>query len=323
MAMTMSAGAAGGAGLDQIRKRQTLITGIVLLALAVFVMGVFGVESEGDATFRLALPGDAFALPNLVVPAAPYIYTVAALLAFFGARQFVRGAGRRSIVYLGIGFGLVVTAFLVWSTAGKSFNLTGMLEATVVRAVPIALGGLVGDARRTGGGGQHRHRRDAAVGRLRRGGGRLRLHRLVGQPGVRRVGRTGRRGRRRRADGADARRAGDHLPGRPDHRRGGDQPVRAGADVIRVEPGADPAPVAEQRPGLPRHRHPVPEHAADRRAGAVPAEHLRLRGGDPDRGWRPTTCSTRAGGCAPAPSASTRRPPTRSASTSTNCATST
>ncbi len=144
MAMTMSAGAAGGAGLDQIRKRQTLITGIVLLALAVFVMGVFGVESEGDATFRLALPGDAFALPNLVVPAAPYIYTVAALLAFFGARQFVRGAGRRSIVYLGIGFGLVVTAFLVWSTAGKSFNLTGMLEATVVRAVPIALGGLVG-----------------------------------------------------------------------------------------------------------------------------------------------------------------------------------
>ena len=34
--------------------------------------------------------------------------------------------------------------FLVWSTAGKAFSLTGMLQATMVRAVPIALGGSAG-----------------------------------------------------------------------------------------------------------------------------------------------------------------------------------
>jgi simple sugar transport system permease protein len=130
--------------LDAIKRRSTLINGWALIGLAVFVAAVLGLGSAGDATFRLALPGDLITLPNLVVPAAPYIYTVAALLAFFGARQFVRGAARRSSLLLGIGLFLAVTTFLVWATAGKDFSLTGMLEATVVRAVPIALGGLVG-----------------------------------------------------------------------------------------------------------------------------------------------------------------------------------
>ncbi len=130
--------------LDQIKRRQTLITGWLLLALAAFVAGIFGVGLSGEADFRLALPGDMFAVPDLVVPAAPYVFVVAALLAFFGARQFVRGAAKTSAIFLGIGLFLVVTAFLVWATAGKSFSLTGMLESTIVRAVPIALGGLVG-----------------------------------------------------------------------------------------------------------------------------------------------------------------------------------
>ena len=135
---------AGRADLDITQRRQTLIIGWLLLALAVFVAAVFGAESSGEATFRLALRGDLFVLPSLTVPASPYNYVVAAILAFLGARQFVRGGARRSSLFLGIGLFLAVTTFLVWATAGKEFNLTGMLEATVVRAVPIALGGLVG-----------------------------------------------------------------------------------------------------------------------------------------------------------------------------------
>ncbi len=134
----------GRANLDHIRRRQTLLTGWLLIGLAVFVAVVFGIESSGEATFRLALPGDMFAVPSLVVPAAPYNYLVAAVLAFFGARQFMRGAARTSSIFLGLGLLLAVTTFLVWATAGKEFSLTGMLQATVVRAVPIALGGLVG-----------------------------------------------------------------------------------------------------------------------------------------------------------------------------------
>ena len=143
MSMTEAA-SSRKADLDLVRRHQTLVIGWLLLALAVFVAVFFGMESSGVATFRLALPRDLFVMPNLVVPAAPYNYVVAAILGFFGARQFMRGAARTSSVFFGIGLLLAVTAFLVWATAGKQFSLTGMLEATVVRAVPIALGGLVG-----------------------------------------------------------------------------------------------------------------------------------------------------------------------------------
>lgn len=126
------------------KQRQTQIIGWLLILLAVFVAVVFAVPVSGNATFRLAFPGDAFAVPNLVVPAAPYGYVVAAVLTFFGVRQFLPGAARWSGLLFGIGLFLVVTAFLTWATADKAFSLTGMLQATVVRAVPIALGGLAG-----------------------------------------------------------------------------------------------------------------------------------------------------------------------------------
>jgi ABC-type uncharacterized transport system permease subunit len=141
MAMTE---ASRGQGVDHLRRRQTLITGWLLLGLAVFVAGVFGLEVKGNATFRLSLPSDAWPVPNLVVPSVAYAYAVTAILAFFGVRQFLRGGARWSSWFLGIGLFLAVTVFLVWAADGKSFSLTGMLEATVVRAVPIALGGLAG-----------------------------------------------------------------------------------------------------------------------------------------------------------------------------------
>ena len=130
--------------LDRATRRQTLVTGWLLIGLAVFVGLVLAQQVEGSATFRLTLPRDPIPLPNLVVPAAPFMYIVAAILGFFGARQFLRGGARWSSLLLGIGFLLVVAAFLVWAADGKSFSLTGMLESTVVRAVPIALGGLAG-----------------------------------------------------------------------------------------------------------------------------------------------------------------------------------
>ncbi len=77
-------------------------------------------------------------------PPGPFTYIAAAVLAFLGARQFLRGGVRWTSLSLGIGLAVLVMAFLVWATAGKAFSLTGMLQATMVRAVPIALGGLAG-----------------------------------------------------------------------------------------------------------------------------------------------------------------------------------
>ncbi len=130
------------ADLETGGRRRERWTGVFLLGLAVFVVAVLG--ADGDATFRLSRPTDPWAVSNLIVPAQGFGYVVAALLAFLGARQFIRGGGRWTSLSLGIGLALLVAAFLVWAAAGKSFSLTGMLQATMVRAVPIALGGLAG-----------------------------------------------------------------------------------------------------------------------------------------------------------------------------------
>ncbi|MCV2873688.1 ABC transporter permease [Defluviimonas sp. WL0050] len=130
--------------LDTGRERQARIAGIVLIVLAALVLFAFVPDATGHATFRLSRPTDALPLPDLAVPAQPFLYAAAALLGFLGARQFIRGGGRWTALSLGFGLALAVTAFLVWAASGKAFSLTGMLQATMVRAVPIALGGLAG-----------------------------------------------------------------------------------------------------------------------------------------------------------------------------------
>ncbi|UWQ14228.1 ABC transporter permease [Aliiroseovarius sp. M344] len=144
MTITSNMQAGSDEKLNTGKARQARIAGTILLGLSVLVALVFGADSAGDATFRLSRPNDPWALPNLAVPAAQFNYVAAGLLAFLGARQFSRAGLSRPNFWLGIGLFLAVAGFLVWATAGKSLSLTGMLSATVVRAVPIALGGLAG-----------------------------------------------------------------------------------------------------------------------------------------------------------------------------------
>ena len=129
---------------DAGHRRQTTVTGIVLIGLAILMALLLAPDAAGNATFRLSRPNDVWPVPNLVVPSGPFIYVIAAILAFLGVRQFMRGGARWALLSLGIGLAFAVAAFLVWATAGKAFSLTGMLQATMVRAVPIALGALAG-----------------------------------------------------------------------------------------------------------------------------------------------------------------------------------
>ncbi|WP_138422716.1 ABC transporter permease [Maritimibacter alexandrii] len=130
--------------LDSASARRARIMGGVLIALALLVLFGLNVTPGEVATFRLTTPRDAIQVGNLVVPGGPFNMIAAALLAFLGVRQFLRGGAKWTNLSLGIGLAILVMAFLVWATAGKSFSLTGMLQATMVRAVPIALGGLAG-----------------------------------------------------------------------------------------------------------------------------------------------------------------------------------
>lgn len=130
--------------LDKARQRQTQVTGVILLALALLLALFLAPGAVGDATFRLSRPNDVWPVPNLIVPGGVFVYVASAFMAFLGVRLFLRGGAKWAPLILGIGLAVAVAAFLVWATAGKSFSLTGMLQASLVRAVPIALGGLAG-----------------------------------------------------------------------------------------------------------------------------------------------------------------------------------
>ncbi len=142
--MTVITGATAGTKIDTGKQRQARITGFILLGIAILITLFFAPDAAGNATFRLSRPTDAIPVPNLVVPGGPFIYVAATILAFLGVRQFLHGGTKWTSLSLGIGLAIAVAAFLVWATAGKAFSLTGMLQATMVRAVPIALGGLAG-----------------------------------------------------------------------------------------------------------------------------------------------------------------------------------
>lgn len=127
-------------------RRRARYLGITYLVLALFVMWVFGVGAdEGSSTFKLVKPTDRFKdFPDLALPAAMFSYVVAAVFAALGVVQLTRGFKKRGNVVLGIVLLLFVFSFLTWAAAGKAFSLVGMMQETVKRAIPIALGGMAG-----------------------------------------------------------------------------------------------------------------------------------------------------------------------------------
>ena len=125
------------------KTKKSIIVGLCLIVLGSIIYIFLGLNIDGYATFRLSRPTDPFALPNLILPAHSFIGISALLIAFFGGRIIIK-APKKFTLFIALSFFLAIAAFLVWATAGKSFSLTGMLQATVVRAVPIALAAMAG-----------------------------------------------------------------------------------------------------------------------------------------------------------------------------------
>ena len=129
--------------IEEKKTKKSIIVGLCLIVLGSIIYIFLGLNIEGYATFRLSRPTDPFALPNLILPAHSFIGISALLIVFFGARIIIK-APKKFTLFNALSFFLAIAAFLVWATAGKSFSLTGMLQATVVRAVPIALAAMAG-----------------------------------------------------------------------------------------------------------------------------------------------------------------------------------
>lgn len=133
--------------IETITFRRTRITyGLTLLGFGVFIFLVFGLNTPTGVltTFGLNLAGSqAITIRDLVVPSQAMVFAMAGIAAFLGAFQLARGIRSTGWLIGVIGFTFVFS-FLTWAAADKSFNLTGVLNSSLVRATPIALAALCG-----------------------------------------------------------------------------------------------------------------------------------------------------------------------------------
>lgn len=127
-------------------RRRPLATGITLLALGLlmFVLFANGTQAGQVATFGMNLGDTAMTIPDLIVPVQPGLYTLIMIAVFLGGWQLARGGLKSTGWSVAIVAFCFVAAFLIWATKDASFNLVGMLNGTVGRAIPIALAALCG-----------------------------------------------------------------------------------------------------------------------------------------------------------------------------------
>jgi general nucleoside transport system permease protein len=122
-------------------QRKARIVGIAYIVVGVLCLWWFGLGSESgkDSSFGLAGAGDT----TLTVPARTTGITVGVVVIFLGGLQLARGFRRRGAITT-IVVMLVAFAFLAWASRGADFSLSGMLQTTLQRATPLALGAMAG-----------------------------------------------------------------------------------------------------------------------------------------------------------------------------------
>ena len=131
---------------ERAARRRQRILGLVYLAAAVVIVFAFAlpIGAGTQSTFVLTLGAGDVSVPNLVLPSTLTLYFLAGLAALAGAAQLTRGFGSAWAVVLAIVAFAFVFGFLTWVAAEGSMNLTGLLQTTVARSVPIIFGALSG-----------------------------------------------------------------------------------------------------------------------------------------------------------------------------------
>ena len=120
--------------------------GFVFLGAGLLIFLLFARTTAGDLVSTFVLNptrSDALQAPDVLAPSATTLYVFALASVFVGGWQLARGF-RRVNAALGVVAVLFVLAFLTWAARGRSLNLTGLLQSTLLRSVPIALAALSG-----------------------------------------------------------------------------------------------------------------------------------------------------------------------------------
>ena len=118
----------------------------ILIGLAIWFFFSRSIQPGVQTKFVMTPGGSTVTLPDIMVPALSLINLLAGVSLVLGVIQLVkpRGFGRYTNLVLAAVVGMFVLAFLTWAAAGKSLNLAGLLNTTVLKAVPLTLGALSG-----------------------------------------------------------------------------------------------------------------------------------------------------------------------------------
>ncbi|WP_026553778.1 ABC transporter permease [Arthrobacter sp. 35W] len=123
---------------------------IILGVLALFAIVVFGILGPGgNATFRLSQDGDAWQVPNLVVPAQGFGWFAALICAALAVQAYLqtKNVGRPA-KWVTMTFTVVfVIGLLVWIIGGtKTQNITvvGLFTGAMLITTPLVFGSLSG-----------------------------------------------------------------------------------------------------------------------------------------------------------------------------------
>lgn len=134
--------------IGYVSSTRQRVMGILFILIGLVIWFLFSrtIEPGVQTKFVMTPGGSTVTLPDIVVPALSLINVLAGASLVLGVIQLVkpRGFGRYTNLVLAVVVGMFILAFITWAAAGKSLNLAGLLNTTVLKAVPLTLGALSG-----------------------------------------------------------------------------------------------------------------------------------------------------------------------------------
>jgi simple sugar transport system permease protein len=132
--------------------RKRLVTGIVLLVTGVLMILLLGLGATNrDAAFQVSQFGDRWHVPDLRFPGGGAAIVMGAVVILLGVWQLARGFTKAQMRWVLVStIVLAVLAFLCWAATGNPdlpqnpISLTGLVQQSLLSAVPLILGALTG-----------------------------------------------------------------------------------------------------------------------------------------------------------------------------------
>lgn len=127
-------------------SRRRIGFGVATIVLGVVTFVAFGLGSKAglDATFVLSRASDAVQLPDLTLPARATGIVLGTVTIILGALLAVGIIRTRIYLVFGIGLALFIVALLAWAARDANVSVVGLLDGTLFRATPLALGAFAG-----------------------------------------------------------------------------------------------------------------------------------------------------------------------------------